>query len=130
MSHPTERYPINYWRPLLPQLNHLGIELDQRMQQAWEICASEFVTEVDLLTALLRLNTRGLECLPDTWLPVREILEKDISQFRGDRSPQAAEIVARYDFPIWMRTIELLGQGRTITCSHFLRAISQTLLTP
>jgi len=130
MSRQTERYPIDYWRPLLPQLNRLGIELDQRMQQAWEMCASEFVTEVELLTALLRLNTRGLECLPETWLPVVKILEKDMSQFRGDRSPQAAEIAARFDFPFWMRTIELLGQGRTITCSHFLRAISQTLLTP
>lgn len=130
MSRPNERYPVDYWRPLLPQLDRLGIELDQRMRQAWEICASEFVTEVDLLTALLRLDTRGLECLPDTWLPVREILEKDISQFRGDRSPLGAEIAARYDFPIWIRTIQLLGRGRTITCSHFLRAISQTLLTP
>jgi len=115
---------------LLPQLNRLGIELDQRMQQAWEICASEFVTEVDLLTALLRLNARGLDCLPETWLPVVEIIGKDMSQFRGDRSPQAAEIAARFDFPFWIRTIELLGQGRTITCNHFLRAISQTLLTP
>jgi hypothetical protein len=130
MSRQTERYPVDYWRPLLPQLNRLGIELDQRMQQAWEICASEFVTEVDLLTALLRLNARGLDCLPETWLPVVEILGKDMSQFRGDRSPQAAEIAARFDFPFWIRTIELLGQGRTITCNHFLRAISQTLLTP
>jgi len=130
MSRQTERYPVDYWRPLLPQLSRLGIELDQRMQQAWEICASEFVTEVDILTALLRLNARGLDCLPETWLLVVEILEKDMSQFRGDRSPQAAEIAARFDFPFWIRTIELLGQGRTITCNHFLRVISQTLLTP
>lgn len=130
MARQTERYPIDYWRPLLPQLSRLGIELDQRMRQAWEISASEFVTEVDLLTALLRLNTRGLDCLPETWLPVVDILEKDRSQFRGDRSPQAAEIAARLDFPFWMRTIELLGRGSTITCNHFFRAISETLLTP
>lgn len=130
MSRQNERYPINYWRPLLPQLNHRGIELDQRMRQAWEISASEFVTEVDLLTALLRLNTRGLDCLPETWLPVVDIPGKDMSQFRGDRRPQAAEIAARFDFPFWMRTIELLGQGNTITCNHFFRAISDTLLIP
>ena len=100
------------------------------MRQAWEISASEFVTEVDILTALLRLNTRGLDCLPETWLPVVDILGKDMSQFRGDRSPQAAEIAARFDFPFWMRTIELLGRGSTITCNHFFRAISETLLTP
>jgi hypothetical protein len=130
MAHQAERYPIDYWRPLLPQLDRLGLELDQRMQQAWEISASEFVTEVDLLTALLRLNTRGMDCLPETWLPVVEMLGKDITQFRGDSSPNAAEIAARFDFPFWMRTIELLGRGRTISCNHFLRAISETLLTP
>ena len=129
MNRHPERIPIDYWRSLLPQLDRLGLELDQRMQQAWQISASEFVTEIDLLTALLRLNTRGLDCLPDTWLPVVDILGKDMSQFRGDRSPQAAEIAARFDFPFWMRTIELLGRESTITCNHFFRAISETLLT-
>ena len=58
MARQTERYPINYWRPFLPQFKYLGIEFDQRMQQAWEICASGFVTEVQLLTALLKLDAR------------------------------------------------------------------------
>lgn len=33
------RYPIDYWRPLLPQFERLKIELDQRMQQAWAMTA-------------------------------------------------------------------------------------------
>jgi len=44
--------------------------------------------------------------------------------------PWASEIAARLDFPFWMRAIELAGTGKTITCNHFLRAISDTLLSP
>lgn len=55
---------VNYWEPLLPQLDHLGIEMDQKLRQAWDACASGFVTEVHLLTAMANLNVRGLDCLP------------------------------------------------------------------
>jgi|GEM_PF-3129991 len=61
------RHPLDYWKPLPPQLDRLGIEFDQRMRQAWELCASPMVTEVALLTAMLTLRARGLECLPDEW---------------------------------------------------------------
>ncbi len=76
MTHQSERHPVDFWRPLLPQLRRLGIELDQRMQQAWEMCASEFVTEIHLLTALLQLNSRGLECLPKNWFEVGDTFQK------------------------------------------------------
>ncbi len=56
---------IYYWRPLLPQLDRLGVEFDQRMQHAWDLCASMFVTELQLLTALLKLNARGLAVLSE-----------------------------------------------------------------
>ena len=130
---------IYYWRPLLPQLKRLGVELDQRMQQAWDSCASKFVTETQLLTALLKLNTRGLECLPNNWMEVGESIKSDFNMRMTPLNPFAeidmchsyyAEIAARFDFPIWMRTIELAGKAKTITCSHFCRAISDTFLNP
>jgi len=140
MARQTERCPIDYWRPLLPQLNRSGIELDQRMQQAWEMCASRFVTELHLLTVLLKLNAQGLECLPDNWLKIGESIREDREGLRRsvlnpfpviDRChPGYAEIAARFDFPIWMRVSELAAKSRTITCNHFCRAISDTLLTP
>jgi hypothetical protein len=139
MARQSERYPIDYWRPLLPQLKRLGIEMDQRMQQAWEMCASSYVTEVRMLTSLLKINSRGLECLPENWLEVGESFRKDptwhfsvLNPFPDiDRCPpKYAEIAAPVNFPIWMRTIGLAGTCNTITCYHFCRAISETLLTP
>jgi hypothetical protein len=47
------------------------------MQQAWDACASDFVTETRLLTSLLKLNARGLECLPDNWLKVGARIRSD-----------------------------------------------------
>lgn len=140
MTHRSERHPIDYWRPLLPQLRRLGIEMDQRMQQAWQMCASRFVTELHLLTALLKLNARGLECLPENWLKVGKSFQNNIEQFHWsalnpfpdiDRCREVyAEIAARFDFPIWMYAIDLAGKSKTITCNHFCRAISDTLLSP
>jgi len=109
MTHQSERHPVDYWRPLLPQLRRLGIELDQRMQQAWEMCASRFVTELHLLTALLKLNAHGLECLPDNWLKVGESIKSDFNMRMSTLNPFAevdrchpyhAEIAARFNFPI------------------------------
>ncbi len=137
MTHQSERHPVDFWRPLLPQLRRLGIELDQRMQQAWEMCASEFVTELHLLTALLQLNSRGLECLPKNWFEVGDTFHKTkplsvLNPFPDQNRihPYNAEIAARFDFPIWMYTIDLAGTSNTITCHHFCRAISETLLIP
>jgi hypothetical protein len=128
---------IYYWRPLLPQLERLGIEMDQRMQQAWEMCASKFVTEVQLLTALLQLNARGLQCLPENWLEVAKLLQtKDTPNILNAFPawdmcrPEYAEIAARVNFPIWMHTIELAGKSKTVSCHHFCRAIAETLLEP
>ncbi|MHC4621186.1 MAG: Shedu anti-phage system protein SduA domain-containing protein [Planctomycetota bacterium] len=128
---------IYYWRPLLPQLERLGIEMDQRMQQAWQMCASKSVTEVQLLTALLKLNARGLQCLPENWLEVAKLLQNShipniLNPFPAWDvcRPESAEIAARFDFPIWMRAVELTGQNKTITCEHFCRAISDTFLNP
>jgi hypothetical protein len=137
MSRQTERYPIDYWRPLLPQIERLGIELDQRMQQAWEMCASTFVTEVQMLTALLKLNARGLECLPENWFKIAEIFREN-HQFSALNpfaevnrcDPISAEIAARLDFPYWMRAIKLAGKSKTITSHYFCQAISETLLVP
>ena len=53
------RYPIDYWRPLLPQFERHKIELDQRMQQAWAMSSCQFVTEIKLLHSLLKLNTQS-----------------------------------------------------------------------
>jgi hypothetical protein len=117
---------------LLPQLKRLDLELDQRMQQAWDVCASDFVTESQLLTSLLKLNTRGLECLPEDWLTVGENIRNDADKRWSALNPFAevnrchpsyAEIAARFDFPIWMRAIELAGQAKTIACHHFCKAI-------
>jgi hypothetical protein len=139
MAHRSPRSPIDYWRPLLPQLKRLNLELDQRMQQAWDTCASDFLTETQLLTSLLKLNTRGLECLPENWLKVGEAVNNDPNRCWSVLNPLAqinrchpshAEIAARFDFPIWMHAIELAGQAKTITCSHFCRAISDTFLSP
>jgi len=137
MPRPSPRYPIDYWRPLLPQFERLGIEFDQRMQQAWWICASSFVTEVQLLTALMKLDARGVQCLPDNWLEVGQSLREAyrftaLNPFSEINrcDPRSAEIAARLDFPFWMRAIELAGKSKTITCHHFCRAISETLLTP
>ncbi len=44
--------------------------------------------------------------------------------------PRRAEIAARFDFPIWMRAIQLAGNSKTITCQHFCRAIADTFLDP
>lgn len=139
MERQTERYPINYWRPLLPQLDRLGIELDQRMQQAWRMSACSYVTEVRILTALLRVNARGLECLPENWLKIGEKFRKDstwcfsiVNPFPDVNAchPATAEIAAHINFPFWMRAIDLAGTTNTITYHHFCRAISETLLTP
>lgn len=130
---------IYYWRPLLPQLKRLGIEMDQRMQRAWEICASKFVTEVQLLTALSQLNARGLQCLPGNWLEVGQNLRRDNKWRFSSLNPfcevdrchaNYAEIAARVNFPIWMRAIELAGESKTISCHRFCRAIAETLLEP
>jgi len=128
MARQTERYPIDYWRPLLPQLRRLGIEFDQRMQQAWEMCACSYVTDVKILTALLMIGSRGLDCLPENWLEVVDTGGnlRDINPCH----PEQAEIAAPINFPIWIQTIELAGKSKTITCHHFCRAISETLLTP
>jgi hypothetical protein len=132
----SERRPIDYWRPLLPQLRQLGIEFDQRMQQAWEMCSCSYVTDVKILTALLRIGSRCFECLPENWLEVGEDLRKNtfssLNPFPDINPchPEMAEIAARVNFPIWIRTMELAGIGKTITCHHFCRAISETLLTP
>ena len=128
MARQTERYPIDYWRPLLPQLRRLGIEFDQRMRQAWEMCSCRYVTDVKILTALLKIGSRDLDCLPENWLEVVDVGEnlRDINPCH----PEQAEIAARDNFPIWIRTLELAATGRTITCHHFCRAISETLLTP
>lgn len=136
MARQTERYPIDYWRPLLPQLRRLGVEFDQRMQQAWEMCSCSYVTDVKILTALLRIGSRCFECLPENWLEVGEDLRKNtfsgLNPFPDINPchPEQAEIAARDNFPIWIRTLELAATGRTITCHHFCRAISETLLTP
>jgi len=130
---------IYYWRPLLPQLERLGIEMDQRLQQAWEMCASSFVTEIQLLTALLKINARGLECLPKNWLEVGEGIKKDTNLYWSVLNPfsevnrchpQYAEIAARFDFPIWMRATEFAGKSKTITSHNFCCAIADTLLKP
>jgi len=128
MSQISERYPIDYWRPLLPQLRRLGIEFDQRMQQAWEMCACSYVTDVKILTALLKIGSQGLECLPENWFEAVDVGKslRDIHPCH----PEQAEISAPVNFPIWIRTIELAGTCKTITCHHFCRAISETLLTP
>jgi len=128
MSQISERYPIDYWRPLLPQLRRLGIEFDQRMQQAWEMCACSYVTDVKILTVLLKIGSQGLECLPENWLEA-----VDVGKSLRDNDPchpEQAEIAGPVNFPIWIRTIELAGTCKTITCHHFCRAISETLLTP
>ncbi|MBM4025597.1 MAG: hypothetical protein FJ280_09350 [Planctomycetes bacterium] len=57
-------YPA-FWRPRMSLRQRVGVEFDQRMGQAWEMCSSKSVTEVQLLTALVKLRARGLECLPD-----------------------------------------------------------------
>jgi len=126
---------IYYGHPLLPQFNRLGIELDQRMQQAWQMCACPCVSELHLLTALLKLNTRGLGCLPKNWLKVGESIQNGIhwnsivNPFPVDRCHYThAKIAARFDFPIWMRAIELAGADKTITSHHFCRSITDTLL--
>ena len=134
---------IYYWRPLLPQLDRLGIEMDQRLQQAWNQCASSAVTTVQLLTALRGLGTRGLECLPGNWLEVRHALRDERHPSSLDAlpvwnrfDPQMAEIAAPFNVPFWMRAIEFAtrdtepGGRKTIACHHFLRAISETLLNP
>ena len=136
MSQGSERPPIDYWRPLLPQLKRLGIEFDQRMQQAWEICACSYVTDVKMLTALLKIGSRGFECLPENWLEVGEDLRRNVFSSLNPFPdvnpchPEQAEIAANVNFPIWTRTIELARTCRTITCHHFCRAISEALLTP
>lgn len=134
----TERYPIDYWKPLLPQLSRLGIEFDQRMQQAWEMCASPMVSEVGILTALLKLGTVGLECLPAEWRRVGAragwagiFAGCDFPVLGGSCTrvvPEQAEIAAHTDFPYWMRAVDLAGDQKTISCHHFCRAISDVLL--
>lgn len=128
---------IYYWHPLLPQLERLGLEFDQRMQQAWDASACKFVSEVMLLTTLKKLNARGLECLPDNWLAV-------CHEFRNRRTPgilnafpdcdpchpRYAEIAAPFTFPYWMKAIEFAGETKTIGCHHFCSAIAHCLLKP
>jgi hypothetical protein len=88
------------------------------------------------LTALLMIGSRGLDCLPENWLEVGEDLRKNtfsgLNPFPDINPchPEQAEIAARDNFPIWIRTLELAATGRTITCHHFCRAISETLLIP
>jgi hypothetical protein len=44
--------------------------------------------------------------------------------------PEYAKIAAPLNFPFWMRAVALAEKSNTITCHHFFRAISETLLTP
>jgi hypothetical protein len=118
-------------------LDRLGIEFDQRMYRAWEMCASLFVTELHLLTALRALGTRGLECLPYNWDEVANQLEHGpVGHFSSLCThphvnlchPSSAEAALRFDTPIWCRAVELAKAANTISASAFCRAISTTFL--
>ncbi|HJX09708.1 MAG TPA: Shedu anti-phage system protein SduA domain-containing protein [Candidatus Binatia bacterium] len=121
-------YPA-FWRPLMYLLRRLGVEFDQRMGQAWEMCSSKFVTDVQLLTALVKLGARGLECLPDNWLSKAY----SIGNFPPSWDlchPEYAEIAARSTFPIWIRALELAGTSKVLTCRNFCQGLSDSLLNP
>lgn len=110
-------------------LQRLGVEFDQRMGQAWEMCSSQFVTEVQLLTALVKLGARGLECLPDNWLS-RAYLLGEFPPSVNLCPPDYAEIAAHKTFPIWIRALELVGTNKVLTCRNFCQGLSDSLLNP
>ena len=121
-------YPA-FWRPLMYLLQRLGVEFDQRMGQAWEMCSSQFVTEVQLLTALVKLGARGLECLPDNWLS-RACSLGEFPPSVNLCPPEDAEIAAHNTFPVWIRALELAGTSKVLTCQNFCQGLSDSLLSP
>lgn len=125
--------------PLLPQLDKIGIEFDQRMQQAWETCATPFVTELQLLEGLRGLGAQGLECLPQNWVEIGDMIRAQSEHSPGAAPgiypilykchPMRAEAALRFDVPIWCKAIELAGESKTLSSRIFCQAISETFLS-
>lgn len=114
---------LRYGDRIMDGLDAEGVELDQRLQDAFGIASpAREVTEAHILIGLYRLNTRGCDLIPPTILDVHDS-DAGLAIPKGPRRPRGTILAHPSLYKILDQAISYDPERRTLGATNFLRAV-------